>query len=232
MEHSWHTRFAYWYRYLRRRTIPDEVDSSIDIELKITCKEHEVVDSSIASIDSSLFSYSQSAPVLSPQPRSSESIYLEIDFGDGICTKSLDYGTFSRWSAVEGLMMDMKDDGMRFEELWDVNESMRICRGDWDARARPGWDVQAHCQNGRAMLETRYLEDDSESEYSESEGDQWIDAILEPYQDEWCLPRWREKVELDNPKPITMQAEPSWTLLTLGCVSIILFVVAAVVYTV
>ncbi|KAJ8109275.1 hypothetical protein OPT61_g7588 [Boeremia exigua] len=229
MADSWRANFTDWYKYWRRRQVSD-VESFVDIELDATRKDNDTVDSNTTYRQSTSFSSSHYTPTCASHPPLTDPIYLRIDFGDDVCQKSLDYGTFSHWSAVEGLMIDMEEDGMIFEELWDVNESMKICMGDWDARVRPGWDVHVHCQSGQAMLETRYLEEDSDSEYSESEEDHWIDEILDPYQEEWCLPRWREKVELEKSKIIAMQ-EPSWIMLGLGCASVTLFIIAAVVYT-
>lgn len=232
MKCSWQSRFTNWYSYWGRRRTLDEVDPFTDIELDATCRDPKRVDSAISVENSTPISSSYSTPSFSSQLRQTDSIHLELNFGDGTCIKSLDYGTFSRWSAVERLMVDMEEDGMFCEELWDVSECMRVCKGDWDARVRPGWDIHALCQIMPAVLEARYLEGDSDSgsDDPESEGDQWLDDVLDHYQEEeWCLPRWMDKVEPE--RSMSIDQEPSWTMLALGCVSMALFIVATIMYT-
>lgn len=229
---SWNISFTEWYKHWRQRQHFDKAGSSLDVELGIYCKHFERIDSGISLRDTNDFSSCHTSPDVASQDRLSNSIYLELDFGDKTCIKSLDYGTFSHWAAIEGFMFDMEEDGILWEELWDATESMIVGEGDWDARVRPGWYLHVHCQHSAAMLESPYFEDetDSESEDLESEGEHWIDDVLGHYQEEWCLPRWRHKIELEKSINAAMQ-EPSWIMLVLGCISVALFMVAAVVYT-
>ncbi|KAH6639342.1 hypothetical protein C7974DRAFT_388280 [Boeremia exigua] len=121
----------------------------------------------------------------------------------------------------------MEKDGIIIEELWDVAGSLQVCMGDWDARVRPGWDIRMHA---RATLETHCLDNSSDSDGSENISGQWVEEILDQYQEEWCLPRWRAKVEQQESMSIVMQ-EPSYLMLALGCVLMVFFTVAIVVYT-
>lgn len=232
MASSWHSRFTSWYRYWRRRAPHEDAAPCADVELVATCKEPKRVDSGFSVGTSYLSSHPYTTPDSTTLSQQSGFIHLNIDFGDESCIKSVDYGTFSCWSAIEGLMMDMEKDGIVCEELWDISESMRVCKGDWDARVRPGWDIHVHCQDVPMVLETPYLEDDSDSgsEDAGSEEDRWIDDVLDHYREEWCLPRWRDKVEPKRPRSIAIQ-EPSRTMLIAGCVSVVLFIIAAIVYT-
>ncbi|KAF3039170.1 hypothetical protein E8E12_005286 [Didymella heteroderae] len=111
--------------------------------------------------------------------QSEEPIYLELDFGDRIYIKPLEYGTFSRWTAIEGLMMDLERDGMVIQELWDGIEKMRVCSGDWDARVRPGWNLEMPCRNEEACLQKDRTEDGSDGEDTDDDEDRWIDEVLD-----------------------------------------------------
>ena len=230
MTDSWHATLMDWYRYRRRRQVSEEGEPFVDIELGAPCKSPKRVDSGMSFGSLGLVSNGHTTPKFEPQPQPADSIHLKLDFGDDICIKSLDYETFSRWSAIEGLIVDMEEDGIFVEEFWDVAEGMRVCRGDWDARVRPGWDVHVLCHSARAFLEEKPFEDDSDSEGYESDEERWIDDVLDQYQEEWCLPRWRERVEQERSISVQMQ-EPSWTVLSLGCAWILIFIVAVVVYT-
>lgn len=231
MTNSWQSRLPNWYRYWGRRQYHGEAEPFTDIDLDATCRDPKRVDSAISVEASTTISSCCSTIDSSSQLLQTDSIHLEIDLGDETCIKSLDYGTFSRWSAIEGLMIDMEEDGIYCEELWDVSECMRVCKGDWDARVRPGWDIHALCQDMPAVLEAHYLDSDSDdgSEDPEIEEDHWIDDVLDAYQEEWCLPRWRGKVEPG--RSISIAQEPSWTMLALGCASVALFIVTAIIYT-
>lgn len=229
MTGSWHTILTDWYRHRRRRHIPEALAVPIDIELMARCRNPQRVDSSISFGSLTLVDEDQAGPDLRVESQSEEPIHLKLDFGDGVYTRPLHYGTFSRWSALEGLMTDLEKDGMIIEEIWDVVEQMRVCGGDWDARVRPGWNLQVHCQNVQTCLDGNRPEDGSDSEDTDDEEECWVDEILGQYQ-EWCLPRWRDRVEQE--KSINRYAkEPSWVMLGLGCLSTLFFIVAVIIYT-
>ncbi|KAF2625342.1 hypothetical protein BU25DRAFT_460458 [Macroventuria anomochaeta] len=230
MTGSWHTVFTNWYRHRNRRPGSYESGSSTDIELGTCCRSPERFDSGISFGGLDLVSDDHVTPKSSIEPHLDDPILLKLKFGDQTYIKPLDYGTFSRWTAVERLMVDMEQDGIIIGELWDVVEKMRVCSGDWNARVRPGWDVHVHCQDARVILRTGQFEDDSDSEGLESDEEGWVDEVLDQYQEEWCLPRWRVRVEQE--RSINGQSqEPSWMVLGLGCVSMVFFIVAVVVYT-
>lgn len=227
MKQSWHTKITktFWYRSQRRQD--SEAKSIADIELVASKETNKRANSSTWSGPVRLSSH-LATPKLDQGP--CEPILLMLDFEDGPCIKSLDYGTFSHWDAIEGLLVDVEKEGIVIGELWDENEKMRIRRGDWDARVRPGWDVHVRCQDLQLVTEACQSEDDSDSDALESDDDRWLDDVLDNYQEDWCLPRWRDKVEQDNSASKYLQ-EPSWIIIALGFASVVLFIIAGIVYT-
>jgi hypothetical protein len=229
MTGSWHRNLKDWYRNGRRGRKQEATRPGVDIELDALCRNPRRVDSDISIGGLTLINENRTSErnlVSLPE----EPINLKLDFGDMIYIKPLDYGTFCRWSAIEELKEDLEKDGMIVQELWDEVEEMRVCSGDWDARVRPGWSLQVYCQNREALLEKDDSVCDSESEHTEDEEESWIDEVLDQYQEEWCLPRWRDRVE-QGTSARKHAEEPSWVVLGVGCISIVLFIVAVVVYT-
>lgn len=225
MAGSWQGVLQDWYRYRGRREAAGPV---VDIELDVPGRNSGRVHFGCSTSELTLISEDRT---IEPnfEPRLEEPIYLELDFGDGIYTKPLEYGTFSRWTALEGLMIDLEKDGMVIQELWDGIEKMRVCGGDWDARVRPGWYLDVAFRS-ETRLQKDWIEDDSDSEDSEDDEDRWVDEVLDEYQKEWCLPRWRNKVEQETPAR-RYAKEPSRVVVGVACISIVFFVVAVVVYT-
>lgn len=158
-------------------------------------------------------------------------VQITFKFGQRVHVKLLDYATFSQWDAMEELMADIENEGIMFEGLWDVGEKMKICGGDWNARVRPGWDVHVYSQDAHVLSEDESSEDDSDSEgYNDEDKQMWTDEVLDLQKEEWCLPRWRGRVEQE--KSIREQIrEPSWVVLVLGCASMFFFIAAVIVYT-
>jgi len=229
MTASWHWVWIDWYRCQWKLGNTEVAGPVVDIELSAPCRIPKRIDSGISIsgltlVDEDRFNEFGLRSTLE------EPIYLELDFGDRIYTKPLEYGTFSRWTAIEGLVTDLKEDGLMVKELWDETERMRVCGGDWDARVRPGWSLEVPCRDEEAYPKG-WTEDDSDSEDTEVDEERWIDEVLDHYQEEWCLPRWRHRVEQETSTRKNAN-EPSWRVLALGCVSMILFIVAVVVYTV
>lgn len=216
-----------WYRYRTRDQASHESGASIDIELGVTLTSSLLVDSGLSlgvSKKGTMLTADQLFEVAHP-------IKLTFNLGDEIFTKPLDYKTFSRWDAIEGLMVDMKNDGIIIEELWDRKEKTRIWSGDWNARVRPGLDVHVHCQQAHGFLDQGASEGDGDSEYPDDEAKQRCTNIeLGKDQDEWCFHRWRGRVERAKSKHKQMQ-EPSWLMLALGCSSMLFFFIAVIVYT-
>lgn len=225
MEESWYTTFTetVWHRSWWRRD--SEVKRTVDIELNKSETPTRRINYGF-SIGSVELNSNQNTSIMDPGP--CRPIFLMLDFEDGSCVKPLDYGTFSRWDAIEDLLMDIENDGILVGELWDQNEKMRICPGDWDARVRPGWDIHIRCQNTQTIREGYQTENDSE--ISESDEEHWADDILDQYREDWCLPRWRVKVEKETSTSKSLE-EPSRIVIALGCASVILFIIAVVIYT-
>ncbi|KAF1926086.1 uncharacterized protein M421DRAFT_224626 [Didymella exigua CBS 183.55] len=228
MTGMWPTICTYSHRYRWRRDSP-AARPAADIELGTPFTNPNKVDSGMSISGLTLLSEDR-ADGKRVNSGLEESIHLRLDLGDGVYVKPLNYGTFSRWSAVRELMVDMKKDGIIVEDLWDEAEGMRVCGSDWDARVRPGWNLQMRCQKVEASLEESGSEYDSDSEDTEDEGEAWIVDVIDQYQEEWCLPRWRDRVEQDVSTRKRAE-EPSLMALGLGCVSIVFFIVAIVVYT-
>ena len=225
---SQHWVWKDWHRCRRKRWGVEAAGPIVDIELHAPCRGPKRVDSGI-SISGLTLVNDDRLNKSSWTSRSEEPIYLELDCGDRIYTKPLEYGTFSRWTAIEGLVTDLKKDGLMAEELWDETEKMRVCGGDWDARVRPGWSLEVPCRD-EELYPKDWAEDDSDSEDTEVDEEHWIDEVLDHYQEEWCLPRWRDRVEQET---LTRKnaKDPSWRVLALGCISMGFFIVAVIVYT-
>lgn len=228
---SWRTILAKQCTYCEHRPNHDESQLLPDIELGAFCKKSKTADSGIPPESLSLVTHGHTTPKSSFDSQLRRPICLKFDFGDRIHVKPLDYGTFSRWSAMESFVLDMENEGIIIEEFWDVAENMRVWSGDWDARVRPGWDVYVQCQDVQAVLRKQRFEDDSNSEDYESDGERWTEDILNQYQEDCCLPRWKDRAQKEKLISGRMQ-EPSWMALSLGCASMVVFVVTVVIYTV
>lgn len=214
-------------RWRQRDTVSARPD--VDIELDTLHTHPRRIDSGISISGLTLVSEDHTIePRVDSRPE--EPMHLKLDFGAGMYVKPLDYRTFSHWSAIEELMMDLEKDGMRVGDLWDESEEMSVCGGDWDARVRPGWTLQMHCQGAEASLGSVGSACDSGSEETEDDAESWFDDMIDEYQEEWCLPRWRNRVEHDGPTGKELQ-EPSWAVLSLGLIVVIFSIAAFVVYT-
>lgn len=229
MTGSWLSSFVPWYRFRRRPWIPDANKPATDFELVALSRSAKRTDSGISISGITLVSDEGTGESTS-NARSQEPIYLKLDFGDRTYTKPLEYGTFFRWSAMEELKISLERDGVRTKDLWDESENMEVCGGDWDARVRPGWSLQLDCHSVEVFFEKDSPEYDSDSEDTEVDTECWVDEVLDHYQEEWCLPRWRDRVEQETSTKKTVE-DPSWRVLAFGCVSMVLFIVAVVVYT-
>lgn len=229
MTGSWLDRSVDWHRHRRRPQIPEADGPSTDIELVAPSRNPNRIDSDISISGLTLVNEESTAESI-PNARYEEPIYLKLNFGDRIYTKLLEYDTFSRWSAMQELKTSLERDGVSIKDLRDEVERMEICSGDWDARVRPGWSLLLNCHNVEAFLEKDILGYDSDSEDTGVDEERWIDEVLDHYQEEWCLPRWRNRVEQETSTKKNTE-DPSWRVLALGCISMIFFIVAVIVYT-
>lgn len=229
MTGSWLDRSVDWYRYRRRLRTPEAAGPSTDIELAAPSRSPKRIDSGVSISDLTRVS-EELTDISISNSRSEEPIYLKLDFGDRTYTKPLDYGTFSHWSAMEELKINLERDGVGIKNLWDEVERMEVCGGDWDARVRPGWSLQLNCHSADALLEKDSPGYDSDSEDTEVDEERWVDEVLDQYDEEWCLPRWRDRVEQETSTKKNAK-DPSWRALALGCISIVFFIVAVIVYT-
>lgn len=116
------------------------------------------------------------------------SIYLTFDFGYKTYFYTLDFGIFRLWKHMELLVHALHTDGVACALIWDELESMRICAGDWDARARPGWQVRVYCNDADDMYE------DGESDEEEEESDEGTISIQKSDKS-WWFDKWKMKTE-------------------------------------
>jgi hypothetical protein len=207
----------------------------VDIELGDPLKKPREVDSCVSFCDSELDHDNRTPSISTESIQYHEPIHMTFDFGGNILTKSLDYETFVRWDAMEAFAKDLEEDGFAFESLWDETEKMKVGSGDWDARVRPGWRINASFL--QAPIWSDELEKDSESDsedYESTDQEEWqaeyIDEYLDKEVEDWCLPRWRSRVEQEMKGGYSQ--EPSWMILALGCASMMFFIVAVITYTV
>ena len=205
----------------------------VDIELGESPQTPKRVDSGVSFCNSPLDSQDQTKSIPPKDLQHHEPIYMTFDFGDGTLVKPLDYETFGRWDAIDNLTKDLENDGFMFANLWDKVEDMRVDGGDWDARVRPGWTINASL---RAPVRNNGFEEDVDSNSEDCEStdeeewrNEYIDEYLTDEMEDWCLPRWRSKVEQEMKEE--RNQEPSWRVLILGFASVVFFMVAVIVYT-
>jgi hypothetical protein len=147
-----------------------------------------------------------------------------------IHVKHLDYPVFARWENVMALLEDLECDGAVVERLWDAREDMAICSGDWDARVRPGLEVDVICrQTSAEEVWRRY------SPCSRSDEDDEAVAALERgdnplLRKHWWFERWRRKVEQEALRGRSVVREPSRWMLILGALSMAAFLGVVLVF--
>jgi hypothetical protein len=221
---------ADWKDYCCRRAGFDDSETVFDLELGVIAKVPRRVDSciSLKTLKPANECCKASNPVDAGVPKP---ILLTFNLNNEVYTKSLDYGTFAHWGAMAGLLADIEEDGLVPGNLWDALEDMKVYSGDWDARVYQGWEIHLHCRDEAYWSET---DTDEGSDVDEAEVIEEIVAYYEDFTEtteDWCLPRWRGRVE--QGRQIREQVrEPSWEVLALGCVSMLFFIVTVVLYTV
>jgi hypothetical protein len=144
--------------------------------------------------------------------------YLE----NRVHVKRLDYSVFAQWRSVMGLLQDLECDGAVIEQLWDVREDMAICSGDWDARVRPGMEVDALCRHPYPRQDdfrwsSRNKDEDEETIEQLERSD---NPLLKKH---WWFERWRRKVEQEALMVGHAVQEPSRRMLVVGILSMATF---------
>jgi hypothetical protein len=134
--------------------------------------------------------------------------------------KRLDYAVFAHWENVTALLEELESDGTVIQGLWDVGENMAICSGDWDARVRPGLEVDVVCREPKVWRKhSRRVSDDEEDE-ADQELERGDNPLLKRH---WWFARWRRKVEQDFLASGNAAREPSRRMLLLGILSMATF---------
>ncbi|KAH7084631.1 hypothetical protein BKA63DRAFT_384093, partial [Paraphoma chrysanthemicola] len=139
------------------------------------------------------------------------------------------YEDYRTWESVEGLLLNLEDDGILVEELWDTREELPICGGDWDARVCPGMEIDVMCRELSSWKEDLCYESDEEEDRYWSDGiDGW--RSVEGGQKHWWFRRWRHRVEQKKCSMDKQRAhEPSRRSLAFGILAMALFLVVVMV---
>ncbi len=228
MTGAWDVFLPYYFRVFTHKACFNDREEFVDVELGVLAKIPRRVDSgiSLGSLDPVSSDYTVTDSGFGNE--SAGSILLAFDFGEESYIKALDYGTFARWDAMKGLIEDIESDGAVIEQLWDTRESMMVSGGDWDARVCHEWSIHVRCMEARRDSAIE-LSDESDSEACDSNDETLYDAEAEE-EDDWCLARWRRRVEQQRSMHEHVQ-EPSWIMLVLGSALVICFVITVLVYT-
>ncbi|KZM20059.1 uncharacterized protein EKO05_0007536 [Ascochyta rabiei] len=233
MMRIWDALFAQRSQNWARRLLSNDPEANNDVELEKLFEMSSKVDSELSLDSPNLVSSEPLIPAVNYTYQEYRPLLLHLDLEDKTVTKQLHYETFARWDAMAGLMADLEKDGMIISKPWDMAEEMEVRSGDWDARVRQGWAIQLSCQYVYGSSQ----ETDSDNGSDRDNGD--YESVKVTYQtckdaneeaEDWCLPRWRSRVERYGPIRGQTQ-EPSWRVLTLGCASMLFFVVTVIVYT-
>jgi hypothetical protein len=227
---SWDHFLTDWSRYFSSKLCYKNLEKIVDVELGALLKTSTKSNHG-PSLDSiQLISNNRIKAGSDKEPLLYDHICLIFSIEGAIHTKMLDYGTFARWDAMERLMKDIERDGIAIEELWDVVENMKIASGDWEARVRQGWKVFVRCQGVRSSSKEEDDINDSKSEAFDTCSERTWEHIDNDRED-WCLLRWRRKVEQQRSTCERVQ-EPSWTVLGLSCASMVFLIIMLIVYTI
>lgn len=145
-----------------------------------------------------------------------------------IFKKKLDFATFDRWASMEVMLKGFEDDDIVIEQLWDVQENMPIGSGDWDARLRPGSEIDAICEG--QLLTT--WEDDSSCSSEEYERHRPLETRVDSQQTEmkWWFARWKQSVERPMVGGGKRVHEPSSQGVLLGAILVVLVFATVLVF--
>ncbi|KAF1976072.1 hypothetical protein BU23DRAFT_60222 [Bimuria novae-zelandiae CBS 107.79] len=114
------------------------------------------------------------------------SIQLTLDFEYRSHTYELEYAVFRQWKYVSLLVNAIQEDGVKCVLIWDEHEKLQVMAGDWEARARPRWQVTVFCED----LD---IDEDEFSEVGDEKDTRWDDE--EGASGEWWFQRWKTRVE-------------------------------------
>jgi len=147
-----------------------------------------------------------------------EPLMLNLCMDDGTYVKGLDFTTFAHWDNMQTILNDLEKDGMVVEELWDVHEDMRVGSGDWDARVRPGLEIDAMC------VRSAWEDDSSCSSGDCEEGGVELELRHgeQPRRKHWWFERWRRRVERESLMSGEAVQEPSRLMVLLGTILMVL----------
>jgi hypothetical protein len=116
------------------------------------------------------------------------------------------------------------------DQLWDVNEDMRIDGGDWDAKVRPGRAIDVLCFSDRGSQDWVYdSSSDSADDAADEEGPGDVSSelyVARGVQSEhpWWFARWKERVDKETAKNTKLMREPSGTTMIIWCTSMFVVV--------
>jgi hypothetical protein len=101
---------------------------------------------------------------------------------------------------VSALLEVLTEEGIIVDQLWDVNEDMRIGGGDWNAKVRPGCAIDVLCFNDRGSQDWVY--DSSSDSADDADEERPGDVSSELYvargvqsEHPWWFARWKERGE-------------------------------------
>ncbi|KAF2642304.1 hypothetical protein P280DRAFT_262895 [Massarina eburnea CBS 473.64] len=147
------------------------------------------------------------------RPKVKWTIVCTFEVGDRSYVRDIDFATFRKWTAFSELLRVLENDfGTACVQLWDVQEDMEIMAGDWEARARPEWEVIVIC--GESLTDT---DADSEIEYGSDED--YGDLTRGFEREMWWFSRWRRKVE--RKRIGFVKGERGWLVGAVGTVGIV-----------
>lgn len=144
------------------------------------------------------------------------SIRLIFHFKDRSHAHELEYPVFRQWKYMRYLISAVQEDGVSCALLWDEIEGLQVTAGDWEARARPGWQVTMFCDHIDV-----YHNDDG---HNDDESDEEYDEVLDEekgYVEEWWFNKWKTRVE--NRREGTVKRRKSWLV---GGVPMVVLLVA------
>jgi hypothetical protein len=192
----------------------------------IASKQSDIVDArpSPSRIDSGIAFNAPEYPVQAAHP---DPLTFTFHLDDRTYTKTLDYRTFARWEGIGALLDELRDDGIMTEQLWDVDEAMEVGSGDWEARVRPGWNVEVWCQHVDLYERTSdcvsELDSDSDEDEEESESEGRCEQISK-CERRWWFARWKDRVEKKKTRKERAHQEPSWIMMLIWATCMLAFI--------
>jgi hypothetical protein len=121
-------------------------------------------------------------------------IIIHFHLDDHTHTRWLDYAALSRWESMEDLLEAFAHDGIVTEELWDVHQEMCIGAGDWNARMRPGVELDVICAHMGNSSDCSSEDEEDEDVWGSGACDESVGKHLSR-EHCWWFERWRRRVE-------------------------------------